>query len=71
MFDQQLASANRDSPLAYQGHRYSVRKAKENFGYLAKKTSKAAVKLDRMAAQEENTAKELREHPFRRSGFHR
>ena len=70
-FDQQLASANRDSPLAYQGHMYSVREAKENFGYLAKKTSKAAVKLDRMAAQEENTAKELREHPFRRGGFHR
>jgi hypothetical protein len=52
-FNQQLASASRDSPLAYQGHMYSVREEKENFGYLAKKTSKAAAKLNKMAAQEE------------------
>ena len=70
-FDQQLASANRDSPWAYQGHMYSVRETKENFGCLAKKTSKAAVNLNKMAAEEENTAKEPREHPPQRGGFHR
>ena len=69
--DQQLASANRDSPFAYQGHMYSAREAKENFEYLAKKTSKAATKLNKMAAQEESLAKGLREHPLRRGGFHR
>jgi len=70
-FDQQLASANRDSPLAYQGHMYSVRETKENFGYLAKKTNKAAVKLNKMAAEEESLAQGMREHPLRRGGYHR
>jgi hypothetical protein len=70
-FDQQLASANQDGPLAYQGHMYSVRETKENFGYLAKKTNKAAVKLNEMAAEEESLAQEMREHPQRRGGFHR
>jgi hypothetical protein len=59
-FDQQLASAN-----------HYDQEMKEHFGYLAKKTSKAAVKLNKMAAEEEDIAKEMREHPLRRGGFHK
>jgi hypothetical protein len=59
-FDQQLASAN-----------HYDQEMKEHFGYLAKKTSKAAVKLNRMAAEEEGIAKEMLEHPLRRGGFHK
>ena len=67
--DQQLASASQSNPFPYQGHTYSVQETKEHFGYLAKKTNKAAVKLNKMAAEEEGIAKEMREHPFRRGGL--
>jgi hypothetical protein len=70
-FNQQLASANSDGPLAYQGHTYSVRETKENFEYLAMKTNNAAVKLNKMAAEEESLAAAMQEHPLRRGGFHR
>ena len=68
-FDQQLASASQSNPFPYQGHAYSVQETREHFGYLAKKTHITAVKLNKMAAEEEGLAKGLSEHPFRRGGL--
>jgi len=70
-FDQQLASTNQSNPFPYQGHMYSVQETKEHFGYLAKRTNKAAVKLNKMADEEESIAKEMRERPPQRGGYHR
>ena len=69
-FNQQLSELNQNNPSAYQGHSYSDKETKEHFRDLAKKTSKAAAKLNKMAAEEENIAKEMREHPLR-GGFHK
>ena len=70
-FNQQMAMGAPYTPSPYQGHRYSLKEMKEHFGYLAKKTSKAAAKFNKRAAEEESIAKEMREHPYRGGSYHR
>lgn len=70
-FNQRMAMGTQYTPSSYQGHRYSLKEMREHFGYLAKKTSKAAAKFNKRAVEEESIAKEMREHPPQRGGYHR
>lgn len=70
-FNQRMAMGAQYTPSSYQGHRYSLNEMREHFGYLAKKASKVAPEFNKKAAEEESIAKEMREHPPQRGGYHR